>query len=203
MLERREDLSQDKREKSVVQLIADAQNGDQDAFSLLSDRYRPLIDACSHRFATSDMTKQDTEDLSQEALVRFCGAVCSYDTQNESVEFGLYAKICIENGLVSFIRSHNRRNRLKALSLDGTGGLRSEDSADILQSLVDRERTALLVRRINSRLSEYEKSIWWLYVSGVPVKDIAKRLSTDSKSVSNAVYRIRKKLKDTLLVSEK
>ncbi len=191
-------MNQDRLEKNISQLICDAQNGNQDAFSQLRDRYRPLIEASTHRFSSSNMTGQDIEDLSQEALVRFCSAICSYDLENESVEFGLYAKICIENGLVSFIRSHNRRTKLRAMSLDGVENVEVGETTDILQSLVDRERTSLLVHRINSKLSEYEKSIWWLYVSGMAIKNISERVDADNKSVSNAIYRIRKKLKETL-----
>ncbi len=191
----REEIS----EKSIKELVRNAQNGEQSAFAELKVRYSPLIDGCSHRFATNDMADQDIEDLYQEAFVSFCSAVCSYNCDNENVEFGLYAKICIENRLVSFIRSHNRRNRLHALSLDAlTEGVSDAEPNDFLQSLVDRERTVALIRTINSCLSKYENRIWQMYVSGMTVSQISKVLSVDSKSVSNAIYRIRKKLKETL-----
>ncbi len=185
--------------QNVTELILRAQSGEESAFSALKDIYRPLIDSCAHRFSSDTMTGQDREDIYQEALVHFCNSVCSYNCDNGGVEFGLYAKICIENGLVSFVRLYNRQNRLRAISLeDGFDTVPDGDGGDVLQSIVDRERTALLVRRINRRLSRFENKIWWLYVSGMSVSDIAEEVSASRKSVSNAIYRIRKKLKDAL-----
>lgn len=183
--------------EDLLFLIDKAQSGDQDAFGLLKDRYKPLIESCSYRYISSDMPTQDAEDLRGEALVHFCNAVCSYDVSGSSVEFGLYAKICISNGLVSYMRAYARRQRNRALSLEieshGVDG--AEDATDILQELIDEESTAELVRAIKKHLSDYENRIWWLYVSGMSVADIAKTVEApDTKSVSNAVYRIRKKL---------
>ena len=180
--------------EDLLSLIAKAQNGDQDAFGLLKDRYKPLIESCSYRYISADMPTQDAEDLRGEALVHFCNAVCSYDVNSSSVEFGLYAKICISNGLVSYMRAYARRQKNRTVSLDsGSGG--GGAAVDILQEIVDEENTAELVRSIKKNLSDYENRIWWLYVSGMSVADIAKTVAApDAKSVSNAVYRIRKKL---------
>ncbi len=185
-------------EKELIDLILQAQSGEQSAFSVLKDRYRPLIDSCAYRFVSEHMTEQDCEDISQEALVHFCNSVCSYNCNLDGIEFGLYAKICIENGLVSFIRLYNRQNRLRALPLEGEAQLSEDRETDILQSLIDRESTALLTRQINRCLSNYEARIWWMYVSGMSVSSIADEISVDRKSVSNAIYRIRKKLRDLI-----
>ncbi len=185
----------------MISLIQNAQNGSQESFELLKDRYRPLIESCSHRHFLPGMTSQDMEDMCQEALVHFCNAVCSYDTSAEGVEFGLYAKICINNGLASFVRSYLKRNRSRALSLE-TSVHNYELSAaesDLLQQLVDKENAAELVEAIRSRLSDYENRIWWLYVSGLSIKEIEERVGAqDSRSVSNAVYRIRRKLRKSI-----
>lgn len=191
-------------DKKITELILSAKSGSQDAFAALKEQYRPLIDGCVYKFAASDMTEQDMEDLSQEALVCFCSAVCSYDCDVENVEFGLYAKICIDNGLVSFVRSRSRRNRIVAVSLDDETDMHlSGAQDDFLQSFVDRERMSALVRKINKRLSDYENKIWWMYVSGMSVSEISRVVSADNKSVSNAIYRIRKKLRETLSENSK
>ena len=44
-------------------------------------------------------------------------------------------------------------------------------------------------------LSELENRVWWQYVTGVPVADIARDLARDERSVHNAIYRIRRKLR--------
>ncbi len=185
-------------DKNVLILISGAASGDQDAFAELREMYKGLIDACVRRYTTADMTEQDVEDLSQEALIRFFSAVCSFDTKFENVEFGLYAKICIENGLVSFLRSHNRQNRVRTVEFDGVDADCDQSDTDILQLLVDRERTNALVIKITKQLSEYENRVWWMYVSGMSVSEISKRLSVTTRSISNAIYRIRQKLKRSM-----
>ena len=144
------------------------------------------------------MTTQDIEDLRQEALVQFCNAVCNYDLSLDGVEFGLYAKICIENRLVSYVRSYKRRKDKAFFSFDVEV---SEDSSytDPAQDIIDKERFTALVELIEGSLSDYESRVWWLYVSGMSVSDIAKKLGVDDpRSVTNAIYRIRRKLRARL-----
>lgn len=185
------------REETVALLLG-ARDGSQDALNALKRLYAPLIEASVSKHAVADMSKQDLVDLREEANVIFCNAVCNYDNTVEGVEFGLYAKICIENGLISYIRSYYRRKKNPVLSLDSVSPSFG-DTANLLQSIVDEENAADLVRLIRGQLSDYENRVWWLYVSGMSASTIASTLGdTDAKSVSNAIYRIRKKLKGLL-----
>ena len=179
----------------VTSLILQAREGDQEAFVSLREKYKPLLESSAAKRILPDMTVQDIEDLKQEALIVFCNAVLNYEVENGAVEFGLYAKICIENSLVSFVRSYLRRQKKATLPLDHGQG-EAEKEPDPLQRLVDKENAAELVRIIKSCLSDYEDRVWWLYVSGMSIKNISKEVGSDPKSVSNAVYRIRKKLRD-------
>ena len=183
----------------IVMHLKKAQSGVQSSFDVLKEQYKPLIESCARRRVIQGvMNSQDEEDMLQEALVGFCKAVSGYDCELSGVEFGLFAKICIDNALVSFIRSYMRSNRGQTVSLefkdsdiDAIG-----ESDDILQSMVDREKEAELVREVRAHLSDYENRIWWLYVSGKSVSAIAADVGAPSaKSVSNAIYRIRKKLR--------
>ena len=77
----------------------------------------------------------------------------------------------------------------------GTSGRMS----DPLQMLIEEESFNKLKRDIQENLSPYESRVWWLYVSGMSAADIAKKLDTkDVRSVNNAIYRIRKKLRGVL-----
>ncbi len=179
----------------VAQLIKKAQAGSEEAFFELKKIYEPLIEGRVSKNTLYEMTDGDIEDLRGEALVQFCRAVCNFDVSIEGVEFGLYAKICIENGLISFIRSYKRRNLKNIFPLDSESESVST-YRDLMQDVIDRENLSTLVGVIQGSLSEYESRVWWLYVSGTSVADIAKELDApDAKSVSNAIYRIRKKLR--------
>lgn len=185
----------------IAELIVRAREGSQDAFLELKDRYKPLIESQVVKHTLPDMSSQDVEDIRQEALLIFCNAVCNYDLSADEVEFGLYAKICIQNGLISFVRSYSRRKKRSPLSLeDRTVTDKASASVDFLQSMVNKENMAELVRVISKNLSDYENRVWWMYVSGMSVSDISEALGgVSSKSVSNAVYRIRKKLRSFIV----
>ena len=68
-----------------------------------------------------------------------------------------------------------------------------EDS--VTDALIDKERMEALQLIIARNLSSYESRVWWLYVSGATTAHIAQMLGKDEKSISNAIYRIRKKLR--------
>ncbi|MBQ1976438.1 MAG: hypothetical protein II227_03255 [Clostridia bacterium] len=52
--------------------------------------------------------------------------------------------------------------------------------------------------KIRQVLSSYENEIFEKYISGRPVRDIAASTGRSEKSVSNAVYRIRVKIRGLL-----
>lgn len=181
-------------------LIRQAQGGSVDAYEELFRRYRPLIDSVVSGFVAPDMSRQDAEDLFEEAKHVFLSALTSYDLGQDAVEFGLYAKICLKNGLISELRRQKRRKKLGVVSLS-EDDLAQRDvtvAYDPASELIEEEDFHRLYRRIRSCLSEFENSVWWMYVSGVGTAEIAKRLGKDEKSVHNAVYRIRAKLKALL-----
>ncbi len=178
--------------------IEKAAQGSEEALNFLLSKYKPLIDAEVSRHTKEGMNNQDICDLRQEAQIAFCNAVCNYDDSLGGVEFGLYAKICIGNSLVSFIRAYNRRGQVVSID-DGTTVL--SESCDPIDRLIEQEELMILQRKIQAHLSPYENKVWWMYVSGMSSRKIAEALSVEGgvKSVNNAIYRIRKKLRGVIL----
>ena len=66
------------------------------------------------------------------------------------------------------------------------------------QSLIERESFLMLYQLISGELSDYENRIWWMYLSGRTAKEIAEQMGKDEKSVQNAIYRIRRKLRSVI-----
>ena len=77
------------------------------AFPALLDEYRALIGAAVTRYG-ADLQATDREDLRQSALLAFYRAALNYDVAQSEVEFGLFAKICVENALISHLRRLRR-----------------------------------------------------------------------------------------------
>lgn len=184
-------------------LLAAARAGDQNAYAILLGRYAPMLHAMTSKYALSGMSEADLEDLRQEANVVFCSAVQTYDPSREGVEFGLYAKICVGHGLASALRVFRRQRRQGLLSLEGENLIEQNpellgSEASVSEALIDKERMEALQLIIQRNLSPYESRVWWLYVSGTSTARIASMLGKDEKSISNAIYRIRKKLRQVL-----
>lgn len=183
---------------AVRELVLQTRAGSREAYLALSAKYRPLLEASVARFGVSEMTAQEYADMREEADRVFLGAISSYDTDQDAVDFGLYAKICLRNGLVSEWRHLQTRRRMTPVSLS-EAELPSEDPAE---KLVEDERFHRLCRTVRSHLSDFENLVWWQYVTGVSVSDIARELSCDERAVHNAIYRIRKKLRERLTPPE-
>ena len=184
---------------ALRELLLQAQAGSRDAYLALCTKYRPLLESSVARFGASEMTLQEKADMREEAERVFLGAITSFDTEQDAVDFGLYAKICLRNGLISEWRHIHARRRITAVSLaeeDVTEGY--DPGAD----MVEDERFHQLCRTVRGHLSELENRVWWQYVMGVPVADIARDLGRDERSVHNAIYRIRRKLRERLTPPE-
>jgi RNA polymerase sporulation-specific sigma factor len=117
------------------------------------------------------------------------------------VEFGLYAKICIANALISQLRALKKRNaeRLSETTTDSLfDGTYTGDSEDPSLRVLEQESLRSLYSVIRGNLSDFEYLVWRLYMSGRTAREIGKKVGKDERSVNNAIYRIRKKLRERL-----
>ena len=189
-------MNSKKSKKEVNELVLAVRGGDQQAFVSLLEQYSPLIEASVNMFCSDGTSSNDKDDFRQEASVAFYNSILTYTLDQSDVELGLYAKVCIFNALISQIRSAKRINPEAQEFSDNL--LPQELSEDPSSRLLEEERLRALFKIIRSTLSKYEYKVWELYLSGSSITEIAKALNTDSKSISNAIYRIRVKLKASL-----
>ncbi len=175
-----------------LDLINAVREGNENAFEALLEAYEPLIDTMSRSFANTAEDSESHEDLRQEACIALYKAVQTYDVTQNEISFGLYAKLCVRNRLVSYTRKLRRREPFLPLEE------RIKAQEDVTQGVVAEEAYMELYRRIEAVLSPYENHVWWLYLSGQTTGAIAAQLGKDERSVQNAVYRIRKKLRVAL-----
>ena len=164
-----------------------------ESFGALMQIYLPLIEKTVSRF--DQESSPEREDLRQEALMGFYHAATSYDGEQKRVSFGLYAQICMTNRLVSFCRSYARREAIPLTDDEDDMPATDEGdspSAEILKAELLHEIYEVL-RRV---LSPFEFRIWECYVRGESAREIAEAVGKNEKSVTNAIGRIRKKLRD-------
>ena len=178
-------------------LIEKVRSGDQAAFAELLEQYRPLIEASVARFASEESSDLHRDDLRQEATLVFYNSILTYDMEQSEVEFGLYAKICIFHALISQLRLHQKREA-EQLTESFSDTLFVHDSEDPSIGVLERERVRALYSVIRQNLSVFEYRVWQMYMSGRTAGEIGAALGKEEKSVHNAIYRIRKKLRALL-----
>ena len=183
----------------TVALIEAAQKGDENAFETLLSRYLPLIDSMARGFNQADDGSLDSyDDLRQEAMIGFYRALMHFNVGQTEVRFGLYAKICIRNCMFSYLRKQKTHEQPILVDDETVITEREDTESDLASQVADEEAYLELSHTIHTALSEYENRIWWLYLSGRTAKEISLILGKDEKSVQNAIYRIRRKLRTVI-----
>jgi len=181
------------KRNTTIQLLLRVREGDQKAFLDLLAEYEPLIGAqvTSH---ARELSHADAEDMRQVALLALYRAALGFDLEQQEVEFGLWAKICIGNALASQLRTVRRRPTVVEYN--------ERNVTDVATSpadpLIEAEAAEALYARVRRVLSPYENRVWSLYMAGYRAGEIAEQLGKDAHSVENAVYRIRRKLRAAL-----
>ncbi len=181
---------------NILALIRSAQAGDEAAFTELFSLYEHLIDAQCAQYASSAPSEQEARS---EALAALWRAISSYDTVGSPVAFGLYARICIGNALISAVRKWKRME--KTLSLDSVEHvvLPAGSESDPAHYVQEQEQYDALQARMRETLSPREQQIWIRFVGGYSATEIARELRIEKKAVENAIFRARRKLRRMLL----
>lgn len=162
-----------------------------DEYARLLVRYRPLVDSMAEKYAAlAEMSDADLEDLRQEGNIALYNAMVSYDHSQNEVTFGLYAKVCIRNRMISVLRKHKKEDEV---SFDDTNW-----DSDPEKQLIDWENYRIVMGAVDNCLTDYERSVFRLYLQNKKYSEIASELQVNEKSVANALVRIKKKLKGKL-----
>ena len=190
-------MNSQKNSSEIRELILKVRNENQDAFVELLNRYRPLIESSVYRFSSDEAFSLYRDDLYQEASVVFYNSILAYDLEQTEVEFGLFAKICIHNALVSQLRTLKKRP-VEPLEKISELTLLTQYAEDPSVRILEQERLQSLYSVIRKNLSDFEYTVWQAYFSGRSAAEIAQALGTNEKSITTAIYRIRKKLRALL-----
>lgn len=160
------------------------QEGKSSALSVLLRRYSNLVFTKAKTVFCSGM---DNEDIYQEGMITLINAAVTYDNGKQA-SFRTYAFVCISNRFRDLIR----KNSLAEFSycVDASDTVDSPEDDIIIKDDLDRLRSIL-----NTELSAKERSFILDHLAGLSYSEIAEKHKCNVKSVSNALCRVRKKLK--------
>ena len=183
------------RDEDLWRRVSD---GDAAAEEVLITEYSRLVKICSRPYF---LAGGDSEDLMQEGMLGLLAAVRHYNPAKD-VKFKTYAEFCIRRRLYSAIKS---ASRYKHIPLNDYVSLESPELDESItqgmfflrdpeEFVIARERVNEITDCLSGSLSRFESRVLGLYLDGLSYEEMAAELGKPSKSVDNAVQRIRKKL---------
>ena len=180
---------------SDEQLCAACQSGNKNAEEILASRYQRLVRSIERPYFIAG---GDNEDLLQEGMLGLVKAMREYDPQ-QTASFYTFADVCIRRRLYSVLKAaasgkHQPLNQAIPLnpSFFDVSLAFAQDDPEVL--LINREKAAGLLEYACKQLSAFEAEILGYYLDGLTCREIAETVGKPSKSVENAVQRIRRKI---------
>ena len=176
------------------ELIEASRNGDDEAFQKLVIKYMDYASQKAKGFVSSPL---EYDDIVQEAMLGFLSAYYSYETSGDA-SFRTYAGVCMQNRILSVISSFERKKRIPREALvciDDVSNDFADEEEDPETVFFRRQNAEEIIRRIDEELSQREREVLSLFMSGLRYEEIADRLSVTAKSVDGTIQRIRKKLR--------
>jgi RNA polymerase sporulation-specific sigma factor len=151
----------------------------------------------------------ESEDLIQEGLVGLYKAIRDFRPDRES-SFRNFAELCITRQIITAVKTatRNKHTPLNSyVSFSQTPAAAGDDGeptmADVLpgspvhdpvNQVISTEEVESLVACITSVLSELESRVLSLYLDGRSYDEIGERLDCDTKTVDNALQRVKRKV---------
>lgn len=180
----------------INNLLKDVQSGKPLSFDSVYSLYTPLIEsAVSKCMKAYSISENERDDLAQEAALALYKAAMAFDN-TKGVSFGLYAKICIQNRIISYIRSNRQNGDAEQAPYDFYCDMPGDDTPE--QLFISEEALKELNSKIDASLTGFESSVFRLYLEDLSYEDISHALSRSKKSVDNAISRIKAKLRKLL-----
>jgi RNA polymerase sporulation-specific sigma factor len=187
-------------------LIALAKQGRPDAYNRILKRYHGFVRLKASSYF---LIGGDADDLIQEGLVGLYKAIRDYRTDRES-SFRNFAELCITRQIITAVKTSTRNKHTplnEYVSFSQTPASSGSDGDPTLDELlpgpsvhdpvnqvISTEELKSLVTCLSSVLSELESSVLSLYLDGYSYEVIGERLDCDTKTVDNALQRVKRKV---------
>ncbi len=186
-------------------LLALARQGSRDAYDRLVRRYASFVRLKASSYF---LVGGDSEDLVQEGLVGLYKAIRDFRPDRES-SFRNFAELCITRQIITAVKTatrnkHTPLNGYVSFSASPAGATDSEPTLDEVlpgptahdpvNQVISSEELHSLVACLSSVLSELESSVLSLYLDGHSYEAVSERLDCDTKTVDNALQRVKRKV---------
>ena len=189
-------------------LVALAKDGRADAYDTIVRRYRGFVRLKASSYF---LLGGEADDLIQEGLLGLYKAIRDFRTDRES-SFRNFAELCITRQIITAVKTatrnkHTPLNQYVSFSQTPTASGDSETTLDeilsgpsvhdpVNQVIASEELESLVscLSGVSGVLSDLESRVLSLYLDGHSYEVIAERLECDTKTVDNALQRVKRKV---------
>jgi len=200
---RRTSIASDAEDADLVDRYQ--RTGESEVLEVLISRYRRFARAKARGYF---LIGGDSDDVEQEALIGLYKAVRDFRPDHQA-SFRAFAELCIKRQIITAIKTATRQkhqplNQYQSISGSRPGDeageaaideiLVSHTDADPCDTVVADERMACMQDSMDRLLSGLEVEVLRLYVEGKSYQEISDQLGRHTKSIDNALQRIKRKL---------
>ena len=192
------------------ELIDRLRRGEASIMDYICDKYKNLVRS---KAKSMFILGADNEDLIQEGMIGLFKAVRDFDSGRDA-SFYTFAELCINRQMYTAVQASNRQKNFPLntyVSLDsGEGSLDEQEGRHLTELLadkaelspeevfLDKERVTYLEETIERELSDFERQVLDLYMTGMSYSQIARVLGRDEKATDNALQRLKAKIRKML-----
>lgn len=184
-------------------IVRYAKQGSRRATEHLLMKYRSLVEGKARAYF---VVGADREDVVQEGMIGLFKAIRDFRSDKLS-RFRAFAELCVTRQIITAVKTATRQKHIplnRSISLQGSRAGEDSEGAliDILPDtcVVDPEKVALdsqirsCIDNGKSKLSPLELKVLLFYLQGRSYREMAELLSCGTKSVDNALQRVKRKI---------
>ena len=179
-------------------LAIQAAAGDTAAADLLLTRYKNFVKAAVRPYF---IIGADREDLVQEGMIGLYKAIGQYH-EDKATNFAAFAAVCIKNQILTAVKNASRKKHSPLntyISIDHENPeilhiIDHGEGANPERALMQQESRRNFHALVSTSLSPLESAVLTHFLGGLSYTEIAQIQGISTKSVDNALFRIRRKV---------
>ena len=190
------------------EVVALCHGGDSRAVEYLLNRYKNFVRSKARSYF---LIGADHEDIVQEGMIGLYKAIRDYRADKQA-SFRAFAELCVTRQIITAIKTATRQKHIPLNSYVSLNKPLYDDESDrtlldvIIEGktsspedlLISQENLQTINLRIGEVLSDLEQDVLAAYLDGKSYQEIAKMLGRHSKSIDNALQRVKRKLEKFL-----
>jgi RNA polymerase sporulation-specific sigma factor len=198
----------DFKDKSDEEVVVQAKNGDDRAQEYLISKYENFVKSKAKAYF---LIGADKEDIYQEGLIGLYKAIRDFNP-DKLTSFKAFAEICVIRQIITAIKTATRQKHIplntyvslnkpiyeeesERTLLDVLVGFKISDPEELM---IIKEQMDYIEEKISEVLSDLELEVLTSYLDGKSYQEIASNLERHSKSIDNALQRVKRKLEKCL-----